>query len=255
MARKRYLGLDAFFKMIPGNAPLKKLWDDHRGRMETAPGSSHNHQAWHGGYRDHIVECLNIARSLHAALAEIRPLPFSLADALTVLYLHDLEKPWKYAQAPRNPEECVCGHLRRDHWMEAGCTAKCIMCVEAGKSCAQWISALPPASKADRKAFRDKLIRAYGIQLTAEQWNALEYVEGIPDSQYTPGERVMGELAAFCHMCDICSARLWHDQGQNKAKLDKALAKWQKKVQPLQRAARSAGQLTGKDYSTRVNAK
>jgi len=43
-----------------------------------------------------------------------------------------------------------------------------------------------------------------------------QYVEGVPDSEYTPGERTMGELAAFCHCCDIISARLWHDKGRSR---------------------------------------
>jgi hypothetical protein len=74
-----------------------------------------------------------------------------------------------------------------------------------------------PASRLDLKAirrqFRSDVIQKYGIALTDAQQNALRYVEGIPDLEYQPGARIMGELAAFCHMCDICSARLWHDKG------------------------------------------
>lgn len=60
------------------------------------PGSSHNHQNWPGGYFDHIREVMNIAVALYGFLSSIRPLPFSLSDLLLVLFLHDIEKPWKY---------------------------------------------------------------------------------------------------------------------------------------------------------------
>jgi hypothetical protein len=209
-----YFNLDFLLELMPNPAPLKRLWNDHRERMETAPGSSHNHQAWRGGYHDHIVECLNIAYQLYAGLSGLRPLPFTLGDALVVMYLHDLEKPWKYGETSRNPEECVCGHLRRDHWIDVDPTVKCIVCAQADNSCVSFISPSQLASKEARRKFRNDLIRAYGVKLTPEQENALRYVEGIPDSEYQPGERIMGELAAFCHMCDICSARLWHDKGQ-----------------------------------------
>jgi hypothetical protein len=62
-----------------------------------APGSTKNHQAWEGGYIDHITEVMNIAHWLYTSSP--RPLPFGLADALEVLFLHDLEKPWKFTNA------------------------------------------------------------------------------------------------------------------------------------------------------------
>jgi hypothetical protein len=133
-----------------------------------AKGSTHNHQAWEGGYLHHITEVMNIAVRLYASLSSCRPLPFKLKSALTVLFLHDLEKSFKY--------ELVCN------------------------------------TKADRRKFRDDMIREkMRIELNPEEWNALQYVEGEHD--YSSSERKMGELAAFCHMCDIASARLWYDRG------------------------------------------
>jgi len=40
---------------------------------------------------------MNIATELYKNLGSHRPLSFSLSDALLILFLHDLEKPWKYA--------------------------------------------------------------------------------------------------------------------------------------------------------------
>ena len=57
--------------------------------------------------------------------------------------------------------------------------------------------------------FKVILFEKYEFQLSDEVRNALEYIHGEEGSH---GEsRVMGPLAAFCHMCDIASARIWYD--------------------------------------------
>lgn len=166
-----YLQLDDFYALMPHGNELKKLVADYSEKIAAAPGSSHNHQAWAGGFIDHTTETLNIAWWLYRTSP--RPFPFELPHALEVMFLHDIEKPFS-------------ADLKL-----------------AGKY-----------SKPDRRAFRAAVITDRKINLTPEQWNALRYVEGVPDSEYTPGERTMGELAAFCHCCDILSARLWHDKGR-----------------------------------------
>jgi hypothetical protein len=173
MERGHYLDSTSFMSLIP-DPNRTNLWAIVRDNQELflkAQGSSNNHQAWEGGYLDHVAEVMNIACQLYRALS-VRKLPFTLAEALEVMFLHDIEKPF-----------------------------------------AKELKAAGTYSKADRKQFRAEMIKEYGIKLTSEQENALRYVEGVPDSEYTPGERTMGELAAFCHCCDILSARLWHDKG------------------------------------------
>src|SRR5262249_9207094 len=71
---------------------------EHNDLFWSARGSSHNHQAWAGGYAHHVREVMNVAVVLYDALGQLRPLPFSLSDALVVLFVHDLEKPWAYEQ-------------------------------------------------------------------------------------------------------------------------------------------------------------
>jgi hypothetical protein len=78
-----------------------------------APGSSNNHQAWPGGYLDHVAETMAIAYTLFGALSMLRPLPFSLSDALLVMFLHDLEKPWKYSGVQMNKVERSSFRLER----------------------------------------------------------------------------------------------------------------------------------------------
>lgn len=154
-------------------AACVKLLIDNLELFKTAYGSSHNHQAWEGGYLNHVAEVMNIACALFETLDSLRPLPFKLADALIVLFLHDIEKPWKYTTGPEG----------------------------------QRISVL---NKEEAHVFRAKKLQEYGITLTPAQENALKYVEG-EFNDYTPKRRVMNELAAFCHLCDVTSARIWHD--------------------------------------------
>ncbi len=156
----------------PSRSLCLQLLQENEEVINRAPGSSANHQAWEGGYVDHVTEVMNLAIPLFSTMSGLRLLPFSLSDALLVLFLHDIEKPWKY-----NGE--------------------------------------PMANKKARSAFRQKLIRDTGFRLTPAQENALRYVEGEGDD-YSNSERVMNELAAFCHMCDVASARVWHDRGHGK---------------------------------------
>jgi hypothetical protein len=166
----RYLNLHELVAHIDNPEPYRGILLVHRILIGTAQGSSHNHQAWEGGYRDHVTETMNIAFWLY--VTSPRLFPFSLSDALEVMFLHDIEKPF-----------------------------------------ATQLKAAGKYTKADRKQYRADFIREHGIVLSPEQENALQYVEGVPDSEYTPGERTMNELAGFCHCCDILSARVWHDRG------------------------------------------
>lgn len=65
--------------------------------FNTSRGTTVKHQPWPGGYRDHITEVMEIALVTYRALEKIRPLPFSLSDALLCCFLHDIEKVWKHA--------------------------------------------------------------------------------------------------------------------------------------------------------------
>ncbi|HWB33766.1 MAG TPA: hypothetical protein VG753_00375 [Candidatus Paceibacterota bacterium] len=176
--RLGYLPVDALVEIIdePHRSVCRRILSDNRALFEIARGSTHNHQAWDGGYIDHVTDAMNFARHLYPFIEEFgRPLPFSLSDALLILFLHDLEKPWRI--------EVVDDAVRnRD-----GLTTK-----EAFKK------------------FREDKLAEYGLRLTPAQLNALTYVEG-EYKDYTPLRRVMNELAAFCHMVDTWCARGWYD--------------------------------------------
>ena len=71
---------------------------EHSELIHASRGSQTKHQAWTGGYVDHLAEIFRIAEASYAALNSIRSLPFSLDQALIVLYFHDIEKIWKYTK-------------------------------------------------------------------------------------------------------------------------------------------------------------
>jgi hypothetical protein len=157
----------------PYQSAFQRLLTAHDELFRSARGSSHNHQAWTGGYADHIREVMNIAVVLHDALVQRRPLPFSLSDALVALFVHDLEKPWAYEKAGGTWH-------RREGFKE------------------------------NAHEFRMAKLAEAQITLSAELERAVLFVEG-EGSHYNNRTRGMSPLAAFCHMCDVASARLWHD--------------------------------------------
>jgi len=161
------------------------LMYDHGSRFAKAWGSTHNHQAWPGGYLEHVRDVMNIAVELHDTLSGFRFLPFSLSDALLVLFLHDIEKPWKHDYHKLVYENIGFGTGPDNCGLE-------------------W-------NKRTRTIVRNILLRAHKFELTQEQENAMRYVEG-EGSDYSSKRRVMNELAAFCHMCDVASARIFHSK-------------------------------------------
>ena len=171
-----YLSLSELLQRIeqPYRSGCQRLLETNRERIQAARGSTHNHQAWPGGFVDHLQEVMNIAVVLYDTMTRLRPLPFSESDALLVLFAHDLEKPWAYS--------------------ETGGT---------------WHRTAELSSKAEAQAFRMKLLAEHGLKLPDELQRATFFVEGEVD-QYSNKERGMSPLAAFCHLCDVASARLWH---------------------------------------------
>ncbi|MBI1984707.1 MAG: hypothetical protein HYS60_01180 [Candidatus Wildermuthbacteria bacterium] len=172
--RTPYLSIEKMLGMVkePHRSLCAKIFLENRKLFEAAPGSSHNHQTWKGGYLDHVQESMNIGIAFYALLNGIRPLPFSLSDALLILFLHDIEKPWRYAKKS-----------------EHGASLE---------------------TKKEKRAFRNKKLREYGFKLTEKQQNAMKYVEGESDD-YSSMRRVMNPLAAFCHLADVTSSRIWFD--------------------------------------------
>lgn len=158
----------------PNQVACRELLDENEPLFKLVQGSVHNHQAWPGGYFDHVQEIMNIAVKLYIMFKSLRPLPFSLSSLLLVVFLHDIEKPWKYEIGEDG---------RLQHRAEF-------------------------SGKSDDHDFRMEKILAYGITLTDDELNGLKYAEG-ELHDYSNRERKMGSLAALVHMADVGSARLF----------------------------------------------
>lgn len=178
----KYFTIEELINFIdePNRTACMKIYRENRKLFETIPGSTHNHQAWRSGYIEHINEVCNYAYYLYDFDASFgRPLPFSKSDGILIMFLHDLEKPW------------------RIEVMEDG-----TVCNRPGLD-----------TKEAFKKFRENMLEQYNLKLSDFQRNGLDYVEGeIKD--YSSTHRVMNELAAFCHKCDNWSARGWHNYPQ-----------------------------------------
>jgi hypothetical protein len=124
---------------------------------------------------DHVTDGMNYARHLYVLeIALGRPIPFTLSDVLLIFFLHDLEKPWRILVD-------ASGNASNKKGLD---------------------------TKEAFREFREAKLREYGITLTSYQMNALTYVEGEGKDST---RRVMNELAGFCHMIDVWSARVRHD--------------------------------------------
>lgn len=173
-----YYTIEEMLEMIeePNRTACQNILNDNLELFKTAQGSMLNHHAWVGGYYDHIMEIMNIAIVLYERLNSLRPLPFSLSDLLLVLYLHDIEKPWRYDMGSD-------GKLDNKPHMD---------------------------SPEKQHIFREKKLKEYGIKLTPEHENGIKYTEG-EGKDYSMDKRVMNELACLAHMSDYCSARVYFD--------------------------------------------
>jgi len=178
-----YYTIEQMLELIdePNRAICQRILVDNRKLFQTVQGSTNNHQAWAGGYFDHVQEAMNIGVVLYDDFSRCRHLPFSLSDLLLVVYFHDIEKPWKY-------------ELRED---------------------GQLYHKPHIASKGAHQKFRMEKLAEYGIVLTPEQENGIKYAEG-EVNDYSSRLRVMCPLAAMAHMCDVASARIWFDHPMKK---------------------------------------
>jgi hypothetical protein len=155
----------------------RKILEENHELFEIAQGSTHNHQAWEGGYIDHIVDGMNYGRHFYDFLTAFgRPLPFSKSDVLLVFFIHDLEKPWRI-------EIGGDGKARNRAGLE---------------------------TKEQFREFREKKLKEYGLTLTPGQQNAFTYIEG-EYSAYTPERRTMNENAACDNNIDTWCARGWYN--------------------------------------------
>lgn len=95
-----YIKLNQLLSLVdePNRTACLNLFAEHKVRFEKAPGALTKHQAWPGGYLGHLEETMNFGLNLFDMMNKFRQLDFNLSDVMLVLFLHDLEKPFRYIE-------------------------------------------------------------------------------------------------------------------------------------------------------------
>lgn len=127
-----------------------------------------------GGWWDRTVEGMNVAVALYPILDARRPHPFSLSDALVVLFMRDVEKPWEL-------EDIDGKKMHRINMM----------------------------TKDEQHIFRMDIAKRWGIPLSSDQLQAIQYSND-DHCDYTP-QGVETRLAVFAYLCDYWCAEGWPD--------------------------------------------
>lgn len=167
---------------------LLEIYDRYRDVFHFARGSGKNHQAWTGGYADHIADCLRINEVVYDAMAQLYPLDFSKGSAGVVLFFHDIEKLFRYG--PDQHAECV-------RWRD-----KFNQC--AGNT-GSWDGM--------KWQILEDMKRVFSFSFSEDEINALKYTHG-EGADYSKDMRVARPLAAHVHHCDNTSARIWPELGK-----------------------------------------
>lgn len=158
----------------PNKDPVIDAYVQNAELIAVTPGSKTKHQAWEGGYLDHVVYATNYALSLRELDKEIGFNPdHTKGDIALVMLLHDfgkiaryrrVENGWEYVEDPDEAEH----------------------------------------------DFFESVIQGHNFKLTKKQKNALEFIHG-EGARHTPEGRLMLPLAVVCHEADIWSARAHPD--------------------------------------------
>ena len=82
----------------PNQDGCLRFYNEYKERITSAAGSFIKHQAWEGGYVDHIEETMSIAEAIYEPLQSLHPVSFSLSDVYLSLFWHDAEKIFKYTE-------------------------------------------------------------------------------------------------------------------------------------------------------------
>jgi len=170
--KHEFLDLHMIVQLVesPNRDAVIDAYVQNADRIAQTPGARKKHQAWDGGYLDHVIYATNYGIVLHNLHKELDFQPdHNEGDIALVMLLHDFGKIARYKRD-------------RDGW--------------------DYVEE-PDQAEHD---FFDHIIKAHGFQLTDNQNNALEFVHG-EGSKYTPQGRLMLPLATICHQSDVWNAR------------------------------------------------
>lgn len=164
---------------------IRAIYHRYWPEISVAPGSSHNHQAWPGGYLEHIRQVNQFVAHIYSICIDLgifASLPeeerFSLEEVLTVTSLHDIEKPFKTILGP-DGKPIINPNL---------------------------------LTKQQRDDFKWVFFENHGIELNPNQQNAMQYVEGL-GNDYESNRRVISPMGVLAHTADLMSARASYNLG------------------------------------------
>ncbi len=94
MEKPTYLKMSKLIDMIewPQRDRCENALAAYGKAMRKPQASPAHNQVWKGGYWDHMVESMNTAVVLYELLNSLRPLKFSLSEALFVLFWYHFER-------------------------------------------------------------------------------------------------------------------------------------------------------------------
>jgi hypothetical protein len=111
--------VEDYLIQVPGDrGTILRRWHKvcYLDRFDEAKASSYNHQAWAGGYRDHLTHMLNFAESFFVSMADQNVPKPDWESVVLAIYFHDVEKMFKYARdgvLPGTKEEILTQILPR----------------------------------------------------------------------------------------------------------------------------------------------
>ena len=124
-----------------------------------------------------------------------------MGQADICLFLHDLEKPFRYG--PKDHPDVAKWHLfmerhkDEDHSEQFGFPPE--------ENWKLW-------EKVKWVIITDSMTR-FDFMITEDEFNALKYTHG-EGHDHRKDRRIQGPLAAHVHHCDNTSARIWFDDGK-----------------------------------------
>jgi hypothetical protein len=159
-----------------------------------AKGSSHNHQAYDFGYYVHICDIFSYANKLYPILSGFSHPPQTATPTTRIV-------PRVYRTQKRS---ILIDGVEKLFSIEDVILVLFLHDIEKPvKYSGEVISE-------NDELIKEKIINQFQIKLSEEQKMAIKYIHG-EGNDYKKDKRVMSPLCAFCHCCDVISARIFYE--------------------------------------------
>lgn len=176
---------------------LQEIWKSNHPEFSLAYGSVANHQAWPGGYIDHITETMNLAHIFYKVLG--RNLDFSLSSALKIMFLHDIEKPWRFKKDKRGRivQHCLKTKKEKAEFRKGLMEEYGVTFSRTEDNAMRYVEGEHRRAKPHLQVLQP--LQDIQLPVSGDILNALAYIEG-SHGDYHGRKRIEGPLATFCHL-------------------------------------------------------